>query len=183
MTQNDEFTWKYEICDIVRWDEYNTDYNVNSDKLRSAINKYGIDIKDQRHDTLIQIIFRCRLSFSYKQVCIVLSFKPNLLYEWGPNEYFIRYNGLWMYSDIETQILQVLLHNDVNFDYNKYPVSYQFKKYDNLLNLVCFFIKRDGFSIHEKRYDLLKNHMNKGISLFELMKDELEENNKKQRFY
>lgn len=181
MTGNHDFVWQEEICD--RYDRpYGSSFTVNKDKLTSAIEKYGIDTEDKYGITLFQIIVG-RVYFSFDEIDIILSFKPCLIYQYpSTGETVVRY-GEWICSRSGTRLLSKLLDCDVNFFYNQYPLYHDDKRYSNLLEYASCLTWNVSNRQSWKCFDLLKNHMNKWISLFDLMKDELEENNKKQPFY
>jgi len=91
-------------------------------------------------------------------------------------------------GDLSMHILENILENDDNYEYNTMPVywySQRLEENDTLYNL---FIVKDvkpsliGYAIHPKAYMLISNHMNKGITLFDLMLKNIDLDGKKRRF-
>lgn len=159
-------------------------YSISSSKLKRAIEQYDVDTKDSKS---LRLFIDYANHMTMKQIDMLLSYKPSITFVVYWPEPRIYWHG---YYDKKTvMILDRLLRHDVDHVYNTYPIYYDLKRYNNLLELINWLLNEDEILLtdyhqrilYEQR-DLLDNHMKKSITLFELMKPHLEESNKKRRF-
>lgn len=156
--------------------------NITNEEFIDIIERCGIDAVSIRGSTIMDYIYW----MTFDQISIVTRYKPNL------------YRGEYLFcptifdgerGDISMHILENILENDDNYEYNTVPIywySQRLEENDTLYNL---FIVKDvktslkGYTIHPKAYMLISNHMNKGITLFDLMLKNIDLDGKKRRFH
>jgi len=173
------FSW-YEICD----DEYKV--LINTDKLESCIEKYGIRSHDKDY-----IYLHSFLSFMTEdQISMVISndqFDPET-----SSHQCLYYPGYG--DDKRDYIFKTLLQHDVDGRYLREKVYYMFKHYDGT---VIDYIKRYLIMYYDTRPNdrrmscinsleyqkmLFENHRLKKMTLFDMMLSRLEESDKRARF-
>lgn len=182
MTENRPRSWYCSITKVVDGGQLSARTIISDEKLKQAIDNYGVNTQSLLDRRLIDYL--CEMSFS--QIDLVMSYKP---------DFMVLQRSYW-YFDINTEkdvyVLQKMLENDIEFKYVTTEVWYGQTLY---ANMICFvkgvfsymplYMINDGVysNISVKAYILLTNHVKKWISLFDVMKDELDLDNKKQRFY
>lgn len=179
MTYNNNFSWSEEIY------IYDNPYGIytTNNKLIKAIDKYGVDTIDRNKNRLI-IDHIERLTID--QIDILLAYKPKLSFV----NYFNEERVYWYgdYNHQKSYILKKVLESDTEYIYNTHPFYFIDHRYNNLLEYITSILDNemlnpDNKSIIHEQHLLLSNHMNKGRTLFDLMKPLLEKTNKKRRFH
>jgi len=143
---------------------------LSIDKLRHVIDKYGVDTVSLRGGYLVDYLN----SMTPEQIDVVLEFKPNFFlsgYAYCPP----------LYLESSVYLMQKILEHDVDYKYNTHCYERNFEIYKNLYE--CLKERDDKLYPERQIMTLVSNHMNKWISLFDMMKPHLEESNKKRRFH
>lgn len=148
-------------------------------RIIHAIEKYGVNTLSVHGYS----IFRSFGDMTDKQIDIVMGYKPNLIGADG--------NLYWPGHNFEGDVnaLKKILEYDTEYVYNTHPYRFGNVVYKNLLEFSKGFDEDDGWyyrygqgfnGIKVERM-LLSNHMNKWISLFNLMLDYVDLNDSKRR--
>jgi len=173
-------TWYSAITEGVNLGQLNQKMIVSDEKLKHAVETYGIHKASKAGDVVTDYL--CLMSFS--QIEFVMSYKPR---------FFVNgmFHKVFASTGKDIYILQKILENDVEF---KCVTSKVFFGHSISDNLMCFV---DTYYSHMpnlmmdvrlqsdpavREYILLTNHIKKWISLFDMMKPILEESDKRRRF-
>lgn len=184
MAEKQSFGWYSSIIDIVDEDTIIERCVISDDKLKQAIEKYGVDAVSSTGGMIIDYLYR----MNKKQIDLVMSYKPNFIFRDLFN--FDHFNNGHNYN---VYILQKILEDDNDFKYAKCMIWCGQTQYANLECFVKIYyhsmtsVFRDpGILLtmcdaphvnkHDvQKYILLSNHVKKWISLFDMMKRQLTE--------
>jgi len=182
MTENRPRSWYYSITEIVDMGDLTERTIVSDEKLKQSIEKYGVDAVSSTDDRLIHYIGPM---MSFSQIDLVMSYKPNFIIN-GVFYNVFNNTGKHIY------ILQKTLENDIDFKICTAKVYHGHTMFCNIMVFIERFYShipdlmmdvrlKSDHAVRE--YMLLTNHVKKWISLFDVMKDELDLDNKKRRIY
>jgi len=185
MAYNNDFSWNEEIYCMDPMGFYSDRY-VETDKLIRTIEKYGVDTIDKHRQRLIVDHVK---KLTDDQLDILLGYKPKLTFVVFFNEERVFWFGDFIHK--ETYILKKVLESDTEYAYNTHPFYFMYQRYKNLLEYITFILDDEKNQISSpdhkliicEQHLLLKNHMNKWISLFDMMKPHLEKSDKKRRIH
>lgn len=154
---NHHFNWFSKITIVDDDDEV----RIDTKRLIAAIEKYGVNKTGKFGERLIHYLSE----MEEEHIDIVLSYKPDFIYDG-----VLHVTGF--YTNNHCYILQKILENDVEYRFISY--SFQWWSGDIYKNIYAYACdpNRSAF-IKERACVLVSNHRNKGITLFELMLEQL----------
>lgn len=179
MTERLKTSWFEAISEDINIGGVDFKRVVIDDKLRDAIEKYGINANDAYGMRILYDL----MNMSFSQIDIVMTYNPDFVIDG-------RIFDIGHLSGKHIYILQKLLENDVEYRYNTTmfvpgPGSYKnIFEYIKTNNYVTSKLDKPEYAsdLGVREYILLYNHMKKSTTLFDLMKPLLEENDKRRRF-
>ena len=145
---------------------------INIDLLKTYIEKYGINTRDSNgHDILSYL---CLFTISDDEFKRVVDF----IFEYHPivfrNNHIYEYQTHLIMKD--HYVTKKTLSQDVNYVYLNYSFNYMDRYFINIESMIRYFRNRVDGRYHLERIQLFKDHFNKGITFFELMKYRLLDN-------
>jgi len=148
-------------------------YKIKTSKLNNFINTYGVNFIDKYGIHILNL----HHDMSYKQIDIILSYQPNILFL--NKQYLVRIPLINCGIAIEKTcyILEKMLEYDHDFIFISYKMKF---KYGGFLTFLDFYKRlqsyaNQGFYKHlDKCVDMLENHLKHYQSLFMIMLPEIE---------
>jgi len=156
-------------------------YKAKTSRLIAFIQRYGVNFIDDHYTLLLD---HC-LTMSYKQIDIVLSYKPNILYKNSLNEERIVMTGYNMNEKL-VYVIKKMIEYDHDFLFVTFKMRFISDKDDSKYEFFTFLeFYKDEFirkrhkwnnleSYLNQLIDLLENHLKHYQSLFMIMLPEIE---------
>lgn len=157
-------------------------HQFSKERMKQAIETFGINTLDEHGCGVIHHLQH----MTDNQIDLVMQYKPSFL-DRGICPYWPGHS-----NKRRVELLKKILEHDTEHVYNTHWFRFGDCVYKNLFTFINSFFNeqyvreyydRNTLNVRFVEYTLLSNHMNKWVSLFDLMLDHVDLSDKKRRFY
>lgn len=164
-----EFSWYDAFVERNRYTDTADRYDLAI--LRAFIEKYGVNATDKDGNRVFDAVCFWKRVIGCGGADLIFEYKPN----------FPLFNGVYVKNydfiqDCDCYTWGKFLEQDTEYRLLRHPFQYYYKIYPNFMHFMDKYIRKYGrrewmsSCIQIKFISMFRNHFNKGISFFELMK-------------